>query len=106
MRAGGEQAEAAGEITDEKYTSLTTKFKDGCKALCEVAEVKENAAKLQRAFFVLVVDTKIHPKTMTRTGEMQCITQLFGDPAASAIIQNHTKPISETEGWEAKDMIR
>jgi len=107
-RAGGEEGEegASGEITPEKYDKLTTIFREGCKTICADASVKENAAKLQRAYFVLVVDATVDPQTMKMSGEIQCITQLFGDPAASAEIVKHTKPISETEGWSAKDMIR
>jgi len=94
------------EITNEDYDKLTTLFKDGTKAICEDADILAEAKKLQRAFFVLVVDAKIDLKTLQMKGEMQCITQLFGDPAASAKIVEKTKPISSNEGFIARDMIR
>lgn len=76
-RAGAEAeegGEAAGEISDEKYESLTTTFKNGCKAICDDADMKAEAAKLQRAFFVMVVDAKIDPASGKMKGDIQCIT--------------------------------
>jgi len=108
VRAGGEEG-GDGEskpISNEDYDRLTKIFKEGAAKLCADADVKADAAKLQRAFFVLVVDAKIDLKNGGMTGEMQCITQLFGDPAASAKIVEKTKPISTTEGFTARDMIR
>lgn len=88
-RSGGDEGGEGGtpsEITEENYVKLTTLFKEGADAICKDSEMKAEAAKLQRAFFVLVVDAKIDLATMKMTGDMQCITQLFGDPAASAKI--------------------
>lgn len=84
-RAGGDEGGegASKEISDEKYTELTGKFRAGCKAICEDAEMKAEAGKLQRAFFVLVVDGKINAATGKMTGDIQCITQLFGDGEGS-----------------------
>jgi len=89
-KAGGEdegQGEgAAKDIKDEDYERLTTLFKDGTKGICQDQAITEQAKKLQRAFFVLVVDAKIDPATCGMKGSLICITQLFGDKDAAEII--------------------
>jgi len=107
---GTEKAGAAAEegaakvIEDATYEELTTKFKEGAEKICN--EHKAEAAKLQRAFLVLVCQATWDVKTDKLMGEMQCITQLFGDAEAGAKIHEAIKPLSSTEGWTARDMIR
>jgi len=78
-----EEGEEGKEITPEMFGTLSKRFLDGCEKL---EGVKELATKLQRAFFVLVIDGKVNCETGKMTGEIQCITQLMGDKEASAKI--------------------
>jgi len=49
---------------------------------------------------VLVVDQELNIATGGMKGDVQCVTQLFGDPEAAAKIVEKTKPISaREEGW-------
>ena len=101
-RAGGEEEEGEGgkkeEISDEKYNTATQVFKEGIDGIIADAGLKEHTAKLQRAFFVLVVDTKVDSEGKMM-GEITCVTQLMGDPDASKAILEKTRPIVEKGGY-------
>lgn len=81
-QAAAEEEEGK-EITSESFSTLSKRFLEGCEKL---SGVSEEAAKLQRAFFVLVIDGAVNNETGKIHGEIQCITQLMGNKAASAKI--------------------
>lgn len=102
-RAGGDDEEEGEggkkeEITDEKYNKATSEFKTGLDSIMTDGGLQEHISKLQRAFFVLVVDAKLNSDGIM-VGEMTCVTQLMGDPDASKAILEKTRPIVENGGF-------
>ena len=107
----GEGTEAAGgaadnveEIADASYEELSTKFKSEAKKICK--DQKSNAAKLQRAYLVMVVDATWDPQTEKLMGTMQVITQLTGESGARDKVHAAIMPLTNTKGWEVKEIIK
>jgi len=58
------------EISAAEFKAATEHFMNGCEKL----DVKADAAKLQRAFFVLDIDQTVDKKTGKLAGDIICIT--------------------------------
>ena len=93
------------EFDEEKHKASVEEFTTALDGVMKDEELKEQIKKLQRAFFVLVVDHKMNAEGKF-IGNYTCVTQLFGDQNAAKIVQEKTNPIIEKGGFEKREMIR